>query len=91
MNKRHKWLLILIGIVAIVLIVRSMRAKKAEKMATPPAGKGENEQSSYKTDAQKKQDCVNGGGEIIYSNNYPGGWKCFGSKTAKSNKYNPKA
>lgn len=91
MNKRHKWLLILIGVVAIVLIVRSMRAKKAEKMATPPAGKGENEQSSYKTDAQKKQDCVNGGGEIVYSNNYPGGWKCFGSKIAKSNNYNPKA
>lgn len=90
MNNRHKWLLILIGTVAIVLIIRSMRAKKVEKMATPPTGKGENEQSSYKTDSQKKQDCLNGGGEIVFGN-FSGGWKCFASKTAKSNKYNPVA
>ena len=90
MNKRHKVLLVLIGIVALILIIRSMRAKKAEKMATPPAAKGEKEQSSYKTDSQKKQDCLNSGGEVIIGN-YPGGWKCFGSKTKKSNKYNPVA
>lgn len=91
MNKRHKILLILIGVVALILIIRSMRAKKAEKMATPPAGKGDKEQSSYKTDAQKKQDCIDNGGEIIFGNNYPGGWKCFGSKIKRSNLVNPKA
>lgn len=91
MNKRHKVLLILIGVVALILIIRAMRAKKAEKMAIPPAGKGENEQSSYKTDAQKKQDCVDNGGQIIFSNNYPGGWKCFSSKINKSQKVNPKS
>lgn len=88
MNKRHIVLLILIGVVALLLIIKSARARKAQKMASPPPGKGDNEQSSYKSNRDRMNDCQSSGGQIVFGNQYPGGWTCMSDKRKKSNKNN---